>query len=832
VYPESGTIERAGLIAAVEQAADGIVIAEQRAAEQALRAGEERHRMLAHALRSAGECVSITDTEDRILYVNDAFLRTYGYQEHELIGQHIGILRSVRTSTEMQDGILPATLAGKWGGELWNCTKEGREFPISLDTSVVKDEDGRRIALVGFARDITERKQGEQAVRDSQEFSQSTIDALSSHICVLDETGKIIAVNRAWKSFAEANRAGVSGEGRDGLGEGVNYLDVCDRAAGPNANEAAEFAAGIRAVLHGELERYSAEYPCHSSGEQRWFIGRATRFSSHGLPRIVIAHDNITERMQAQQALQGSEEKFRQLAENIREVFWVMPPAADEVLYVSPAYEQIWGMSRESLYQKPMSWQEAIHPDDREHARLLAEKQLQGESVEMEYRIRTPDGQEKWIRNRSFPIRDPVGQLIRVVGIAEEITERKRYEGDLIRAREGADAANHAKSRFLANMSHEIRTPMNGVLGMIQLLLETGLAPEQRNYADVAQNSGRALLVLINDILDLSKIEARKVTLENLDFDPRQMMESVVELLRVQASGKGLSFRSHVSPEIPAFLRGDVHRLRQVLTNLLGNALKFTERGGVTLQVTLQTTQDATPESQGEVTVRFAIADTGIGMRPGQDGHLFTPFAQADASTTRKFGGTGLGLAICKQLVELMGGAIGVESVEGQGSTFWFTAVLKPATSSPKQPASKRVDRAMRGTTTKARILVADDNPVNRHVALAQLRKLGHQGTAVINGAEAVAAILQAAGQGGYDLVLMDCEMPVMDGFEAHRRIRAIHPGLPVIAVTADAMPADRERCLREGMNDYISKPVDLERLAEVLAKWLPEPGAGIHYSV
>ncbi|MGO9257450.1 MAG: PAS domain S-box protein [Bryobacteraceae bacterium] len=657
-------------------------ITERKRAQEALRASEERYRMLAHALQSAGECISITDTEDRILYVNGAFFRTYGYREHELIGQHIGILRSARTSEETQREILPATMAGEWCGELWNRTKEGREFPISLATSVVYDEDARRVALVGIARDITERKQAEQA-------------------------------------------------------------------------------------------------------------------------------------------LQSSEEKFRQLAENIREVFWMAPPATNDILYVSPAYEQVWGRTCDSLYRNPASWMEAIHPDDLEKARLLLATQMKGEPVESEYRIRTPDGREKWIRDRAFPIRDQAGQLIRVVGIAEEITERKRYEEELIRAREGADAANRAKSRFLANMSHEIRTPMNGVIGMLQLLMETDLTEEQRQYAHVAQNSGRTLLALIDDILDLSKIEARKIVLENLNFNLPDTIQDVFQLLRVQANAKGLGFGSRVSPEIPPLLCGDAHRLRQVLTNLTANAIKFTERGEVRL--------DAALESQGDgtATVCFTVADTGIGIRPDQIGTLFSRFVQADASTTRKYGGTGLGLAISKQLVEMMGGAIHVDSREGQGSSFWFTAVFKLA-SIQQQPASRRDGRsAAPGAAARiardARILLAEDNPVNRAVVLAQLRKLGCEATAVTNGAAAI----EAVEHGRYDLVLMDCQMPVMDGFEAARRIRtSIDPGIPIVAVTADAMPADRDRCLSGGMNDYLAKPVDLGRLAEVLARWLPESGA------
>ena len=894
------SIERAGLIAAVEQAVDGIVI---------------------------------TDTNGLIEYVNPAFTTMTGYTHEEVLGQNPRLLKSGRHPREFYQELWCTIRSGQvWHGEMVNRRKDGSLYTEEMRITPVRDAAGEIVRYIAIKHDVTEERAAEElrlllaAVEDSSDDAIATSSpagviltwnrgaetmlgyssneaigkplsvfvpserqphlervieqALDGHVVsqhhgvclhkdgskvrvsvtvrpIRNYAGEIVAVTVTHRDLSERREAeqarallasivecssdAISAVKLDGTI--VSWNRASEVLLGYTSRE----IIGKNAALLAPPERGEHTRKCLGLIRQGCSVssfedlaltkdGRVIDVSVAVSPirdpdqevvgAAVIARD-ITERKQADQALKSSEEKFRQLAETIREVFWMVSPSVDEILYVSPAYQHVWGRSCESLYQNPMSWMEAIHPDDRKRADAGVLKYTQGEAAESEYRIRTPDGEEKWICDRSFPIRDQAGKLIRIVGIAEDITEQRRYEAELIQAREGADAANQAKSRFLANMSHEIRTPMNGVIGMIQLLLETELTPEQKRYVTIAETSGRALLNLIDGVLDLSKIEAKKIQIERKGFCVQAAVEDVIQLLSVQSSAKGLGFRSRVSAEIPALLVGDVYRLRQVLTNLCSNAIKFTERGNVTLDVELEGRGD------DEATVRFTVTDTGIGIRPEKLARIFSPFTQADDSTTRKYGGTGLGLTISKQLVELMGGSIGVDSRVGHGSVFWFTVVL--ALPEPGQPeiASEQSGRKMEalGKTPRtqpdasAQILIVEDNLTNREVVLAQVRKLGYRAHAVTDGAAAVDAVEG----GGYALVLMDCEMPVMDGFEATRWIRrSSHRQVPIIALTADAMPADRDRCLKEGMNDYLAKPVELRLLEEVLAKWMPS-NSGAH---
>ena len=667
------------------------------------------------------------------------------------------------------------------------------------------------------------------------------------------------------------------------------------------------------------------------------------------------------------QAARNSERNYHLIANNTSDLILAYDMNR-MLLFVNPAVERLLGYTMAEVRRN--SFVHWIHPEDEGRMLDLLESAFQGEAFsDIEFRVVTRKGQIRWFAGTWGPLRDEKGSQFGIQGVERDVTERyrmrevlnqnlaqiqvakvqaeqqaaelSRLNEELRMARDEALEGAQAKSYFLATMSHEIRTPMNGVLGMANLLLETPLNAEQRELAETVLGSGEALLTIINDILDFSKIEAGKLTLQAVDFDLRKQMEEACELLAEAAARKNIEMLCWVEHDVPQWVRGDAGRVRQVLLNLLGNAVKFTERGEVVVKCSLR------EEDAAGCRLLFEVCDTGIGISPDIQARLFVPFTQADMAASRKYGGTGLGLAISKELVAKMEGSIGLESEMGKGSRFWFDARLappkdpRPAASSPAMfgyralvvaphkltrdyvrylapawglrmepvntvregvakfrealtsplPYSAVVldagladarlfeqlngaplvwlatrlelsalsgaalvitkpvrQEQLRRSLEKAlgipqssplpgvdahaqaraalpvsdgehRVLIAEDNPVNQRLAQRLLQKLGYLTEIVSNGYEAV----QALDKTSFDLVLMDCQMPEMDGYEATRRIRLREAGrshIPVIAMTANAMAGDREKCLDAGMDDYVTKPINLQHLAEALDKW------------
>ncbi len=559
-------------------------------------------------------------------------------------------------------------------------------------------------------------------------------------------------------------------------------------------------------LLHRQLEDLGLD-PAQVPDGERW-----QRFLD-GLDQA-FGQSVDEEREELEHAVQ-ERDRYKGLMDAVPEVIFSLSVQDGSLTSLSRAFETLTGWSAEEWLGRPFI--ALTHPDDVSRAVGAIHNVLVGETPPpFEMRLRSQESfQEETFLSVEVvlaPQREG-GRMSRVLGIAHDITERKRVEQDLRSAMEVAQAASRAKSQFLANMSHEIRTPMNAIIGMTGLLLDTELSPRQDEYVTTIRSGGDTLLTLINDILDFSKVESGKLEFEHQPFSLRDCLDGALALVSSTAAQKELSLGLEIAEACPRFLVGDVTRVRQVLVNLLSNAVKFTQQGKVAVEVS------ARPLGEDFAEVRFAIRDTGPGIPEDRLDGIFESFSQVDASTTRRFGGTGLGLAISRRLVELMGGVIWAESKLGEGSTFYFTVPAETASQLGTTPEDEptEIDSHL-AERLPLRILVAEDNVVNQRVALMLLERLGYRADLASNGFEA----LEALGRQPYDLVLMDVQMPELDGLEATRRICAHYRESErpwIIAMTAGAMGGDREQCHAAGMNDYVSKPVKVEELQAALER-------------
>ncbi|MBA3962354.1 MAG: PAS domain-containing protein [Chthoniobacterales bacterium] len=577
--------------------------------------------------------------------------------------------------------------------------------------------------------------------------------------------------------------------------------------------------------------------------------------------RMVGTTQDITERVRVEQelkkakvaaAVREGEERYTFLADAVPQIVWTARPDGG-LDYYNKAWFDYTGLTLEQT--RDSGWRDLLHADDLQPCvERWTAALTTGNKFESEHRFkRGADGTYRWHFVQALPMRNEAGEIMQWVGTCTDIDDAKRSEeklttlnaelglrvlertSELQAAKEVAESANRAKSEFLANMGHEIRTPMNGIIGMTDLVLESELDPGQQEYLGMVKTSANSLLHLINDILDFSKIEAGKVEFEAINFSLRDSLRDLLKPLSRRAAQKQLKLISVIPASIPEDLRGDPLRLGQILTNLVGNAIKFTERGDIVVAVEVEPRRSqCTTLDPAEHCLHFSVADTGIGIAPEKQEVIFDAFAQADGSTTRHYGGTGLGLAIASQLIQQMGGRIWLESEVGKGTTFHFSVAFKSSSSSLPSPDLRTRTRTKdeddyEKKSGALRILIAEDNAINRAVATGILEKRGYELTHVENGRAALEVFIDES----FDVVLMDIQMPEMDGLEATRRIREMEvrndtPRTPIVAMTAHAMAGDRERCLAAGMDDYISKPLQKEKLLEVIARISQSPSSSL----
>ena len=681
--------------------------------------------------------------------------------------------------------------------------------------------------IVSFLADITweivQQKMDEEKVRDLNLFLDSTLNSLSYHIAVLDEHGDIILVNQSWREFAQENDIPA-----DYVSEGVNYLSVCDQATGEKAEEAEPFAQAIRMVISGERDSFNLEYPCHSQNKLRWFIGRITPFSEFPPRRVLVSHENITQRKQTEQALKQSEKRLADIIEFLPDATLAIDREKRVIIW-NRAIEEMTGVPASEMigkgghaYTIPFygkaqpQLMDLVFEDLEEIQALYPTIIRQGNTLLAEVFCNALyNNRGAWIFAKASPLHDAEGNVVGAIEVIRDITDRKQAEQAWLQAKEQAEAANKSKTEFLANMSHEIRTPINGIMGMLQLLQMSNPDAEQNEYLNKALQSTQRLNRLLTDILDLSKIEADKMEIREEEFNLSEIFQSIQDIFKQTVEQNQNTLHIDMDENIPQTMIGDSTRLTQILFNIVGNACKYTHNGQVNVYASLL------PQTRplDNCNLLFCVEDSGKGIPEDKLDRVFESFTQSndsDSPYTRKYEGAGLGLPLVKRLVHLMHGNASISSQESEGTSIYVSLPFR-LPQSQQMPTELQPQEQIFQPRNRHILIVDDDETTQFHIARL-LEKEGFKVTVIENGKRAWKEFQEKS----FDCILMDIQMPVLDGVEASKQIRSTESNyrvIPIIALTAYAMSGDREKFLEAGIDDYIAKPVDNDELMQVLER-------------
>jgi PAS domain S-box-containing protein len=806
--------ENEALLAAADQ--------QRRLAEKRAEEAEEGRRILEALTEFIPEGIAIAGAGGGIRLVSRFGQQMVGRTLEDLQGSvpgkhaHTWGLYHLDGTTVSRDEDLPLMRALQKGetikNEEWLIRRpDGGRITVLANAGPIRDNAGRITAGVMAWRDITERKQAAEQLRHAKENAEGSLARLEAVFRNMNEGMVITDLHgNIFQWNPSALKIHGLPEPPEGFGNITDFKPTYRLATLEGQPVEFEDWPICRAIGGGTFSNLEFQVRRLDTGEVKIlsYNGSGIRDRSGSLTLALVTFRDVTAAKEVEKTIRESEARYRLLAESVP--VGVFECEADgRCTYVNSWWVSLSGRGRSQ--QLGYGWLEAIHPEDR--ARILEEWKnaaRRGDPWRCEYRVQKPEGQDIWVRVVTTAASFQDGIPGSFVGTIEDITEQKWIETTLLQAKEAAEEANRAKSEFLGNVSHEFRTPMTVIMAAIEHILGTNPEPEARPYLKMAQTSAESLLRLIEDILDLSKIEARKMEFDRTPFDPRQWVGDAVRMLSLKAEEKGLKLSLKIAPATPQILIGDPDRLRQVLFNLIENAIKFTDVGEV--EVGME------PENglgeQDKAVVRFFVRDTGIGIPKGKMDRLFRSFSQVDSSHTRRFGGTGLGLALSRRLVEGMGGRIWIESEEGKGSLFSFVLPFAlPAEEKSGQPEPSEGEFHPASQPIPANILLAEDDPAVCHLIELSLRK---RGWIVVGAADGEEALGRWEGE-TFDLILMDVQMPKMDGFTATRKIRERESRtgshIPIVALTAHAREEDRRKCLEAGMDAFLAKPVRTEDL-------------------